>query len=325
MEHDQLFKSVLTAQLPPFLELFFPDEAWRLDLGRARFVDKELFAAPPMGPGREVDVLAEIPLRAGAAAERSDADSALVAVHIEVQSRRERGFVWRNLEYYALLRRIEEKPVFPIALFPMVNVLAGGLGRRPSAGYEEVLQHDEVLGHGTLHYAFFALTLPVLDAGAYLARPQALAGALAARMRRAAGIPVSRHKLACLRRIIDGSGVDREETRHLLADVVETYLPLTGADADQFEQLLDSPENQGVRETMKTWLEQHEEIGEKRGEKRGAIRQAQEDVLRVLELRFNPLPGDVTTRVKAMDDAAELSALLARAVTASSLSELGLA
>jgi hypothetical protein len=57
VDHDQLFKAVLTAQLPPFLELFFREEAAQLDLEAARFVDKELFAAPPMGPEREVDLL----------------------------------------------------------------------------------------------------------------------------------------------------------------------------------------------------------------------------------------------------------------------------
>jgi hypothetical protein len=36
-------------------------------------------------------------------------------------------------------------------------------------------------------------------------------------------------------------------------------LPLTGAGAEQFEQLLQQPEHEGVRQTMKTWPEQHKE------------------------------------------------------------------
>src|SRR6185437_10687990 len=101
MDHDQLFKAVLTAQLAPFLELFFPDEAAQLDLERARFVDKELFAAPPMGPGREVDLLADVPLRAAGTPRAGRAShSALVAIQIEVQSQRDPEFVWRNAEYY---------------------------------------------------------------------------------------------------------------------------------------------------------------------------------------------------------------------------------
>jgi hypothetical protein len=127
VDHDQLFKAVLTAQLPPFLELFFQDEAALLDLDAAQFVDKQLFAAPPMGPEREVDVLAEIPLRGAG----TGVAGALVAIQIEVQAQREPEFVWRNLEYFALLRRLRGVPVFPIALFPLVDVL--GSARRCSA------------------------------------------------------------------------------------------------------------------------------------------------------------------------------------------------
>ncbi|MGZ3599315.1 MAG: hypothetical protein ACXWQR_16355 [Ktedonobacterales bacterium] len=58
-----MFKAVLIAHLPPFLELFFREEAAQLDLGAARFVDGGLFAAPPMGPERKVDLLIDIPLR----------------------------------------------------------------------------------------------------------------------------------------------------------------------------------------------------------------------------------------------------------------------
>ena len=63
MDHAQLFKAVLIAQLPPFLELFFREEAAQLDLEAARFVDGGLFAAPLMGPERKVDLLVDIPLR----------------------------------------------------------------------------------------------------------------------------------------------------------------------------------------------------------------------------------------------------------------------
>jgi hypothetical protein len=98
VDHDQLFKAVLTAQLPPFLELFFREEAAQLDLEAARFVDKELFAAPPMGPEREVDLLVDIPLRAPAGATGAPV-GALVAIQIEVQAQREPEFVWRDLEY----------------------------------------------------------------------------------------------------------------------------------------------------------------------------------------------------------------------------------
>ncbi|HEV7130121.1 MAG TPA: hypothetical protein VGN32_22020, partial [Ktedonobacterales bacterium] len=269
MDHDQLFKSVLTAQLAPFMELFFPDEAAQLDLTQARFVDKEIFAAPPVGPSRELDLLADVPLRTPPTTKDNEPGHALVAIHIEIQAQREPEFIWRELEYYALQRRVRGIPVFPIALFPMVDVLGRERGRRPQGGFERVLQRDDVLGHRILEFEFLAVTLRALDASIYLARPQALAGALAARMRPTPRTPLSQHKVACLHRIIGGTGMDREETQRLLVDVVETYLPLTGADAKEFEALLQLPENEGIRETMKTWSEQQQEIGEERGKEIG--------------------------------------------------------
>ena len=47
MGHDQLFKELFHKFLQDFLELFYPDEAARLDFGTLRFLDKELFTDFP--------------------------------------------------------------------------------------------------------------------------------------------------------------------------------------------------------------------------------------------------------------------------------------
>ncbi len=338
MDHDQLFKAVLSACLVAFLELFFPELVTQIDLTQARFVDKELFSAPPMGPGREVDLVVEAPVRAPAGAALSGSGAgrepggARVAIWIEIQAQRDPAFIWRMLEYYALVHRIMGLPVLPIALFPLVDVLGRERGRRPRVGYERVQQREAVLGQTSQQFEMLAVTLRALDAETYLARPQALAGALAALMRRPAQSPPSAHKLACLRRIIEGSGVEREEVRQLLLDVVEAYLRLSGADAEEFEQLLQQPENEGIRQTMKTWTEQQQEIGEARGreigeeigKEIGKRIEAQEAVLRVLAARFHTVPPAVAERVRHMDDVPALEALLGRVATAATLAETGL-
>src|SRR5260370_17995807 len=85
-------------------------------------------------------------------------------MQIEVQAQREPECVWRDLEYFALLCRLRGVPVFPIALFPIVDVLGSGHGRRPRLGYERVVQREVVLGHTVLEFAFLAVTLRALDA-----------------------------------------------------------------------------------------------------------------------------------------------------------------
>jgi hypothetical protein len=113
---------------------------------------------------------------------------------------------------------------------------------------------------------------------------------------------------------------DQEEIRKLLVNVVETYLPLTGTAAEEFEQSLQRPENQRVRQTMKTYFEQDAESAETRG----VLREAGEAVLRVFAARFGPVPEAVATRVRQIDDKAVLDALLDRVATATSPAETGL-
>jgi hypothetical protein len=42
-EHDQRFKQLLQEFFPEFLNLFFPQQAARLDFSRVEWLDKELF------------------------------------------------------------------------------------------------------------------------------------------------------------------------------------------------------------------------------------------------------------------------------------------
>src|SRR5260370_36746533 len=103
-------------------------------------------------------------------------------MQIEVQAQREPECVWRDLEYFALLCRLRGVPGFPIALFPIVDVLGGGHGSRPRLGYERVEQREVVLGYTVPEFAFAAVTLRALEAAPERVRTFALAGAASTRM-----------------------------------------------------------------------------------------------------------------------------------------------
>jgi hypothetical protein len=115
---------------------------------------------------------------------------------------------------------------------------------------------------------------------------------------------------------MEGSGVEREATRQLLLEAVEIALPLSGQDAEEFEGLLRRPENEGIRHTIKTWTETQQEIGRKI--------KAQQALLRVLAIRFGPVPPVVEECVRQVDDEATLDGLLACAITAATLADTGL-
>ena len=58
INHDRLFKELLTTFFVEFLELFFPEVLEYLDVQTISFVDKELFTNLDGGEKRIMDVVA---------------------------------------------------------------------------------------------------------------------------------------------------------------------------------------------------------------------------------------------------------------------------
>jgi hypothetical protein len=57
MDHDRLFKKLLTTFFVEFFELFYPDLAKFLDAASLTFLDKELFTDLTQGDRHEADLL----------------------------------------------------------------------------------------------------------------------------------------------------------------------------------------------------------------------------------------------------------------------------
>jgi len=72
-------------------------------------------------------------------------------------------------------------------------------------------------------------------------------------------------------------------------------------------------------------IEEGEARGEARGQARGALQKSQEILLELLEEKFGSLSTQVHEQVQGIRDAARLSALIRRVLTARTLSDLGLA
>ena len=145
MGHDQLFKTILEGLLQDFPELFFPDEAARLDFETLRFLGKEVFANVPAGEVRQADVVARLETREG--------QPELILVHVEVQAEHRGDFARRMFEYYAVLRLHYRLPVFPIVLY-----LRGG----PHSRLGEY--REELFGQELLSFRYHSVALARLPA-----------------------------------------------------------------------------------------------------------------------------------------------------------------
>ena len=122
LSHDQLLKETLTAFLPDFVTLFAPEQARELDFSTVRFLDKETFTDLATGDRRELDLLAEVKTRTGAAR--------LVLIHVEIQRRREPDFALRMLRYFMTIHlRFPAHLILPMALVGYATPDGIGTGR----------------------------------------------------------------------------------------------------------------------------------------------------------------------------------------------------
>lgn len=298
MEHDQLFKELFTEFLPEFLELFFPGEAALLDLSQISFLDKEAFTDVAGGTNRIADIVAEIATRTG--------EPGVLLLQVEVERQRRLSFGQRMWEYFAVFWLRYGRPVFPIVVY-----LSPGAG-----GIVVETFGQNLLGHPLLRFQYFAVGLPDLNADEWRDRPNPLAPALAALMR-SAQVGRLHQKYEALTRIAQSGENDARKV--LLSNTVETYLNLSEADDAELRRLL----LQNASEVQEM-ISVYEERGVVRGIEQGVVRGKQDSLLRLLALKFGPLPEAIMTRIQTVNNADELDALTDRVLFATSLTDMGL-
>jgi hypothetical protein len=296
--HDQVFKDLIGRFLPDFLTLVAPEPAGRLDLSDWKLLDKEVFTDWPKGRRRDLDFLAGVPL--------ADGSSGPALVHVEIEARSRPGVGFRLARYHMQLRLRHGRPVLPILLR-----LRGG---KPGIHFESMVGAE--LGPEIVRFNYYSFGLARSRAEEYLVKDQPLAWALAALMKRPRSMSRAEHKMSCLRRI-NAARLD-ELSKFLLANCVETYLQLTGRDAEEMKVLEAKGGTEEVRVMRRklTWAEQIFDEGEEKG-----VRQT---LLRMLGLRFGPLSADVKRKVEEIHSVERLNQMADQILVARSLEEMGL-
>jgi len=319
--HDQIFKDLLGAFLPELVTLVAPELAARLQLDSWTLLDKETFTDWPKGKRREVDLLARVA--------RSDGSERTALIHVEIEARHRLEIGRRLGGYYMQIRLRHNLPVVPIAL-----CLRGG---PPGISLATVV--DAELGVTIDCFRYYLLCLEGSRAEDFLAQAQPLGWALAALMR-AETLSRAEHKMACLRRI---AAAPLGDLHRFLLVVVETYLQLTGRDAEELaalQALGNAEEVRSMGTRRLSWAEQFEEKGWKKGVELGwnkgmergiekgvesgvetGVRQT---LLRLLGARFGPLSDDVRQRVEAIHSIERLNQIAEHLLVARSLEEMDL-
>jgi len=288
IDHDGLFKELIHQCFELFLRLFFPREAALLDFSAFTFLEQEMLTDYPGGEHRYIDTLVEIRTLTGE----------LILIHVEFQSTRRSGFPRRMFRYFSQLRLRRDIPIWQIVVY-----MPGG---SRGVGFESYT--ETMFGEAFLPFRYWCVSLADLDAATYQATTNPVAYGLAPLMNRG-DISNPRLKASCLNGIATSNITQAQAV--LLAYFVETYLPLTQAEQEEFEGLIQR-EEVSVMQFITSW------------ERKGMIQARREVLLYQLNEKFGTVPPSISQQVQIIESADELDRLLRQLIHANSIVEMGL-
>jgi hypothetical protein len=262
IDHDQLFKQLLTTFFLEFLELFTPEFFAAIDPASLEILPLEYFTDIDAGERKAMDVIIRVNLLGRPNAPESSRVS--VVVNCEHQSTTKADFNRRLFFYFAQLHRKYLQPVYPIALFSFDEPY------RPERDSYQV----RVPGLQVMDFNFLTIQLNRLDWREFLSQPNPVAAALMAKMEiDPADRP--RVKVECLR-MITNLKLDKART-FLISGFIDNYLRLNPIEEQQFQVEVDKiklpTEREDVMELTTSWKEEGIVQGRELGERSLVIRQ----------------------------------------------------
>jgi hypothetical protein len=248
--HDLLFKQVLGEFFPEFIELFFPQVAAYLDRDSIEFLPLELFTDLVSGDAFETDLIVKA---------RFQGQASYFIVHIEHQGKFGKDFDKRVFNYFALLHRDYDLPIYPIVIFSHRSPKMAG-----DRSYSVAFPDWEVL-----RFNYRAIRLNHLAWQDFVGKANPVASAFMSKMkiRKADRLLV---KFECLKGL---AGLNLNPAQlHLLLGFVDTYLSLDAAENTQLLEQLDriaGKQKEDIMQIVTSWEQQGIAKGEEKGLQKG--------------------------------------------------------
>jgi predicted transposase/invertase (TIGR01784 family) len=92
IDHDRLFKELISTFFIEFIELFFPAILTYIEPNSLTFLDKEFFTDVTEGERHETDLIAQVKWKG---------KPSFFLIHIEAQSEARKGFERRMFNYFS--------------------------------------------------------------------------------------------------------------------------------------------------------------------------------------------------------------------------------
>ena len=266
IDHDRLFKELISTFFLEFLELFLPEVMAYIEPGSIMFLDKEVFTDVTAGDKYETDLLAQVQFRG---------ELSFFLIHVENQATSKAAFGKRMFRYFARLFEKHSYPVYPIVVFSY---------DKPKAPAPNEFRVD-FPDFSVLRFSYRVIQLNQLNWRDFLSQQNPVASALMAKMKIA---PADRPKVKaeCLRLLVT---LKLDPARvQLISGFIDTYLELTPEEDTAFNIEVSRAEPQERDEMIEittSW--------ERKGEQKGAERL----LLGLMNKMLGTIPSDVRRRI----------------------------
>ncbi len=302
IDHDQLFKQLISTFFLEFLDLFVPELAVNIDRDNLEFLPQEYFTDLIEGDRRAMDLVVRINLRRRP--NEPEVGKVWAIIDCEHQSSSEANFQRRMFFYFAQLHRQYLEPVYPIAIFSFDE----------PKRQEQNKYRVRLPGLDILEFNFLRIQLNQLNWRDFLKQKNPVAAALMAKMK-IEKKDRAKVKVECLRAIatlkLDPARVS------ILSGFVDTYLNLNNLEVVEFERevanIKKETEKEQVMQIVTSWMEQ----GIEQGEQKATLK----SVLRVLHRRVGELDAGVNERLQLLS-VSQLEDLLDAALDFSQMENL---
>jgi predicted transposase/invertase (TIGR01784 family) len=272
IDHDRLFKELLSNFFLEFLDLFFPQVLGYLEPDSVTFLNLEVFTDVTSGERYETDLLAQVRFRG---------QDSYFLIHLEHQSSSEANFNRRMFRHFA---RLHEKYVLPI--YPIVIFSYDKPKKAAQSSYQVAFPDFQVL-----EFNYRTIQLNRLNWRDFLNQQNPVASALMAKMKID---PKDRPKVKaqCLRLLVTLK-LNPAKTQ-LISGFIDTYLNLTTAETQTFQTELGTfgEQQEEVMQIVTSWM--------KEGLQQG-IEREKGLVVRMLKRKLDELDAELEAQVRSLE------------------------
>jgi hypothetical protein len=269
IDHDRLFKELISTFFIEFLELFLPDVARDIDRDSIQFLPELVLTDVTEGEKKNIDLLAKVKYRQ---------EDTYFLIHVEAQSYTQAAFAKRIFKYFARLHEKYDLPIYPVVIFSFDEP------KRPEPNNYQVTFPSL----NVLNFNFASIQLNQLSWRDYLTQQNPVAAALMAKM----NIAVEERpqvKAECLRLLIT---LRLDPARmQLISGFVGVYLDLNAAEEELFNATVDTmglTNEEKYMEMVTSW--------ERKGLQEGRQEERRAGITKLLKLRF----GEIDAQLEAI-------------------------